>query len=100
MKVTYPLRSNTRWSRRKEVERWLVGAAVTALITRGAAALLAVRVWGSWPAARFLLAYVAPMVVAVSWWIRARLRTLGEANVLPKLPFALDVADFQTLDLA
>ena len=36
----------------------------------------------SWPAVRFLLLYVAPMCIAVPWWMRARLRTLnGEGKV-------------------
>jgi hypothetical protein len=35
--------------------------------------------WGSWPAARFLVAYVAPMCVAVPWWVRERLRAFAQA---------------------
>jgi len=37
-------------------------------------ALYAVAAWGYWAAARFLLAYVAPLCIAVPWLVRERLR--------------------------
>jgi hypothetical protein len=35
---------------------------------------------GSWPAARFLALYAAPLFVAAPWWVRERLRSLNNSS--------------------
>ena len=68
--------------RPERVERWLFRIAALGLLACTCGAVYAATVMTSWPAVRFLLLYVAPMCIAVPWWMRARLRTLnGEGNV-------------------
>jgi hypothetical protein len=63
--------------RLREIETWLMRAAAAGLVACALAALYAALAWTSWPAARFLLFYVAPMVIAVPWWLRERLRPVS-----------------------
>jgi hypothetical protein len=66
-------------ARPEAIARWLAWSAGTGLAICALSAIYALAAWGSWPAARFLLAYVAPMCSAVPWWARERLRAVAQA---------------------
>jgi len=78
-------------ARPDEVARWLTWASGAGLVLCGFGATYALAAWGSWPTARFLLAYAAPMCVAVPWWARERLRVSAQAPGIAPSRVLLDV---------
>jgi hypothetical protein len=75
-----------------ELERWLAWTSGAGLLLCAMGAIYAQAAWGSWPAVRFLLAYVAPMCLAVPWWARERVRAFAQAPGIASGRLLLDAA--------
>lgn len=77
---------------RNAIERWLAWTAAIGLVACVAGALYVRVAWNSWPAARYLLLYVAPICLVAPWWMHERIRTLDHAASLPRGRLLLDAA--------
>jgi hypothetical protein len=87
---------NTLWDRlpahEQQLDRACVATAVVAPLACLAAAAVAWAWQDSWPAARFLALYVAPLFLAAPLWARERLRAFVRTPRDPAWRLVVDVA--------